>query len=230
MNIKDTIDRIKKYEPSDGYYLAFSGGKDSTVLYDLVKKSGVKYDVHYNVSPIDPPELLKFIRTHYPEVNWEYHARGWWKIVVQKGLPTRLNRWCCEVLRESGGEGRRVLTGIRWDESAPRKKRKFIELSANGKKYTVNPLLDWTEKDIWDYIKANNLPHCSLYDEGFKRIGCILCPLASRKARDRELKRYPKIAYLWRKSCDRIIEKRLAKGTKTKFTTGEELWNWWFNF
>lgn len=230
MDERVTVEFIKQYEPPEGYYLAFSGGKDSTVLYDVVKKSGVKYDVHYNVSPIDPPELLKFIREHYPEVIWEYGARGFWKTVVKKGLPTRVNRWCCEILRENGGVGRMVLTGIRWDESAPRKKRQFVEKSALGNKHTVNPLLDWTEEDVWKYIKDNNLPYCSLYNEGFKRIGCVLCPLASRKSRDRELVRYPKIAYLWRRTCDYIIESRKERGVKSKFTTGQELWDWWYNF
>lgn len=230
MDIGITIDRIKEFEPPEGYYLAFSGGKDSTVLYDLVKKSGVNYDAHYNVSPIDPPELLKFIKGTYPEVTWEYNARGFWKIVVQKGLPTRINRWCCEILRESGGVGRKVLTGIRWDESAPRKQRKFVELCATKRKYTVNPLLDWTEEDIWAYIKGNNLPYCSLYDEGFKRIGCVLCPLSSKKARAREFERYPKIVYLWRRSCDMIIESRIKRGVNSKFKTGQELWDWWYNF
>ena len=224
------IERIKTFEPPEGYYLAFSGGKDSTVLYDLVKKSGVKYDAHYCVSPIDPPELHRFIRKYYPEVHWEHNARGFWKTVVKRGLPTRVNRWCCEILRESGGEGRKVLTGIRWDESAPRKKRQLVDICARSRKYTVNPILDFTHDDIWEYIRTHNLPYCSLYDEGFKRIGCVLCPLASRKARDRELARYPKIAYLWRRACDQLIEKRLAAGSKSKFTTGQELWQWWYNF
>lgn len=224
------IDRIRNFEPPEGYYLAFSGGKDSSVLYDLVKRANVRYDAHYNVSPIDPPELFKFIREYYPEVHWEYNAKGFWKTVVAKGLPTRVNRWCCEIMKESGGEGRKVLTGIRWDESAPRKNRKFVDLCANKKKYTVNPILDFTHDDIWAYIKKYNLPYCSLYDEGFRRVGCVMCPLASKKARQRELERYPKIAYLWRKSCDRLIEKRLARGSKSKFKTGQELWDWWFNF
>lgn len=224
------IQRIKAFEPPEGYYLAFSGGKDSSVLYDLVKKANVKFDAHYNVSPIDPPELFKFIREHYPEISWEYSARGFWKIVVKKGLPTRINRWCCEILRESGGVGRKVLTGIRWDESPARKKRKLVDICANSRKYTINPILDFTHDDIWAYIKENDLPYCSLYDEGFRRIGCVLCPLASKKARLRELERYPKIAYLWRRSCDQIIDSRKQRGVKSKFKTGQELWDWWFNF
>jgi phosphoadenosine phosphosulfate reductase len=52
------IANIQKYEPIEGYYLAFSGGKDSQVIYDLVKKAGVKYDVHFHFTTVDPPELL----------------------------------------------------------------------------------------------------------------------------------------------------------------------------
>jgi len=227
---KLAIERIKNFEPPEGYYLAFSGGKDSVVLYDLVKRSGVKYDAHYNVSPLDPPEVLNFIKKHYPEVHWEQSARGFWKTVVKKGLPTRINRWCCEILRESGGVGRKVLTGIRWDESAPRKSRKLVDVCARNRKYTINPILDFTHDHIWEYIKKYDLSYCSLYDEGFRRVGCIMCPLASKKARQREFERYPKIAYLWRRACDQLIEKRLAAGSKSKFKTGQELWDWWWNF
>jgi len=64
------LERIKQYEPEEGYYVAFSGGKDSIVVYDLVKRAGVKYDTHFSVTTVDPPEVLQFIRNYYPEVEW----------------------------------------------------------------------------------------------------------------------------------------------------------------
>ncbi|GAH60807.1 unnamed protein product, partial [marine sediment metagenome] len=53
--VEEAIEFLQENEPVEGYYLAFSGGKDSVVIYDLAEKAGVKFDAHYCVSPIDPP-------------------------------------------------------------------------------------------------------------------------------------------------------------------------------
>jgi phosphoadenosine phosphosulfate reductase len=80
------IQLLQVWQPAEGYYLAFSGGKDSVVIYDLAVKAKVKFDAHYCVSPIDPPQVQKFIKEHYPTVQWDFHAKGFWKLVVKKGL------------------------------------------------------------------------------------------------------------------------------------------------
>ena len=72
--VEVAIARIKEYKPPEGYYLAFSGGKDSVVIYDLAIRSGVKFDAHYCVSPIDPPELRQFTKDNYPDVVWDFHV------------------------------------------------------------------------------------------------------------------------------------------------------------
>ena len=66
------IQRLKTFEPSEGYYLAFSGGKDSVVIKALADMAGVKYDAHYNVTSVDPPELVRFIKEKYPDVEQKY--------------------------------------------------------------------------------------------------------------------------------------------------------------
>ena len=63
------IQRIKSFEPKEGYYVAFSGGKDSCVVLDLVKRAGVKFDAHYNLTTVDPPELVRFVKDKHPEVE-----------------------------------------------------------------------------------------------------------------------------------------------------------------
>jgi len=98
------IDRLKAFCPPEGYYVAFSGGKDSVVIFDLVKRSGCKFDAHYNLTTVDPPELVKFIRQQHPEVTIRRPEKTMWKLIVENGMPpTRLIRYCCRILKEGGG-------------------------------------------------------------------------------------------------------------------------------
>jgi len=225
--VETAIGLIQAFEPPAGYYLAFSGGKDSVVLYDLAVKSGVKFDAHYCVSPIDPPQIYKFIKEHYPDVAWDYHARGFWQTVVKKGLPMRQARWCCQIIKEAGGEDRVVLLGNRRDEGTIRRHQKCFEKGRKHNKFFVRPILGFNAGEVWEYIRDNNLPYCELYDMGFKRLGCILCPF-SREIK-REMHYFPKVVKLWQLACDRIVKNAIASGRKRKhnFQTGEELFNWW---
>lgn len=126
--VEVAIDRLQSFEPKDGYYLAFSGGKDSQCIYHLAKMAGVKFDAHYRITSVDPPELVRFIKTQYPDVALDYprDADGnvitMWNLIPQQTIPpTRKARYCCDKLKESGGEGRLTVTGVRWAESPARK-------------------------------------------------------------------------------------------------------------
>lgn len=128
--LENTIDRIKAFEPKngEGYYLCFSGGKDSQCIYHLAKMAGVKFDAHYNLTSVDPPELFYFIRDNYPDVHIEIpHDKdgnrvSMWSLIAQNTIPpTRNARYCCEELKETGGKGRVTMTGVRWAESPNRK-------------------------------------------------------------------------------------------------------------
>ena len=122
------IETLKAFCPKEGYYVAFSGGKDSVCIKKLCDLAGVKYDAHYRVTSIDPPELVQFIKHTYPEVAFEKprdengRQITMASLIVKKGTPpTRIARYCCEYLKESGGYGRMTVTGVRWAESANRK-------------------------------------------------------------------------------------------------------------
>ena len=232
--IEGAIALLKVYEPPEGYYLAFSGGKDSVVIYDLAVKSGVKFDAHYCVSPIDPPQIWKFIKEYYPDVIWDYHARGFWKLVQSEGLPFRQARWCCRVIKEAGGDGRLCITGVRHAESAKRKTRRCYEQDRKKPdRRFLNPIITWSHKEVWEYIHTNNLPYCELYDFGFKRVGCVLCPFNSNIELQKQY--CPEIVRLWLKACDRLVERNKKQGwinkrgkpIKHQFETGRELFDWW---
>ena len=135
-----SIDRLKFYEGlqnSESYYLAFSGGKDSCVVKRLMDMAGVKYDAHYRVTSVDPPELVQFIKEQHPDVHrdvprygtqrgeeWEGKPITMWNLIPWKLLPpTRIVRYCCDFLKEDGGDGRLAVTGVRWAESVNRAKK-----------------------------------------------------------------------------------------------------------
>lgn len=126
--VEVAIERLQSFEPKEGYYLAFSGGKDSQCIYHLAKQAGVKFDAHYRVTSVDPPELVQFIKKNYSEVSLDYPRDKDGKVVTMWNLiakntmpPTRLARYCCQYLKEDGGDGRMTITGVRWAESANRR-------------------------------------------------------------------------------------------------------------
>ena len=106
MEIQKAIDLLRRAErlalkySDEGYYLAFSGGKDSQCIYHLAKMAGVKFKAHYQVTTLDPPELMRFIKKQYPEVEWNRPEKTFAQICVEKKiLPSRQIRFCCETLK-----------------------------------------------------------------------------------------------------------------------------------
>jgi phosphoadenosine phosphosulfate reductase len=226
------IDRLRTFEESaitknpDGYYVAYSGGKDSDVILDLVRRSGVKYTAHHHLTTCDPPELVYHVREQ-SDVVIDKPKMTMWQLIRKKKMPPRRNaRFCCEVLKEGGGKDRIVITGVRWGESNRRSKRKMIEscYRHKGTQY-LNAIIDWSTTEVWDYIRGQKINYCKLYDEGFKRLGCVLCPMA--RDVQREMQRWPKIAKAWEKAV-----KATWKPTDDKrivFNTAEEYWQWWLD-
>lgn len=268
--VSQAITRIKLYEPKDGYYVAFSGGKDSIVILDLVRKAGVKYTSHHNLTNVEPPELIYFIREYYPDVITERPKKTMWQLIEEHGMPPlRTARYCCGELKESDGIGKVVVTGVRWAESARRKEqsdvvkilgkpkttetlakklgvnyrvtkqagivmnddndanRRMIEHCYRTQKTMINPIVDWTDDDVWEYIRANNLPYCKLYDNGWRRIGCMFCPMSTRAEKERQCVEYPKYKAAYIRAFDRMIAKRRKEGKQTSWKDGEQCFNWW---
>lgn len=250
------------YDQEDGFYLAFSGGKDSQALLHMAQLAGVKFRAHMNLTSVDPPEVIRFVRTNYKEVELNKPHKSIFRIAVEKQiLPTQRVRWCCAEYKENAGAGKVTLIGIRHKESSRRAKRNEVEISnrkfsgslddfeeyrqeqkakrarrrskkdgvnitnadneqtlgcINGKEsLLISPIINWSEHDVWEFLNdVVSVPHCSLYDEGWKRIGCIGCPMSSRKQKLFENKRYPHVKRNWIKAIKAIragggIQKRI---------------------
>jgi len=224
MKINNAISIIQRYEPQEGYHVAFSGGKDSVVVYDLVKKSGVKHKTYFCVTTVDPPELLKFIKQNYPEVIWLRPKKSMYQLIQDRGLPIRTSRFCCQELKEYAGDNETIITGIRWEESNSRSCRDFYEKDTRKNKWYVNPIIDWKEWEVWEYIEENRLPVCELYELSFvSRIGCVGCPMAYFKTRQKELNRYPRFKNMYIKA----IQKRMDKGFFKEFKDANDVYEWW---
>jgi len=226
--IEVALSRLREFEPPEGYHLAFSGGKDSIVIFDLAIKAGVRFDPHYNITGIDPPELVYFIRAHYQGMIYEKPLERIWHLVERKGLPRRNARFCCEYLKEHSGAGRVVVTGVRWQESWRRKRRKMVETCRWVKsKSFLHPIIDWTTSEVWEYINGENLLYCSLYNEGFKRLGCVLCPMTTATQAQRDMLRWPKIAEAWYRACERYYNQ--GRESTQRWTSAQEMFKWWLS-
>jgi len=230
--VNEAIQFLIDLEPPEGYWIAFSGGKDSITIYELVKIAGVKFEAHYNFTTIDPPELVKFIKDNYSEVQIDKPKESFFKLVERKGYPTRQCRWCCDVLKEQGGSGRKIVTGIRKQESVKRSKRRMVEFCYKKKNTIyINPIIDWLDSDVWDFIKIQKLKYCCLYDQGWTRIGCLFCPMAGRERRLYEATLYPKYAKAFVLAFDkrlRIAKDRELRSAK-RFSSGTEMFDYWIN-
>lgn len=144
--VENAIKRLQSFEPPEGYYVAFSGGKDSQCIYHLCQMAGVKFDAHYSVTSVDPPELVQFIKRQYPDVIFDLprYANGeritMWNLIPREGFPPlRTQRYCCKELKEANGEGRIIVTGVRWAESARRKAAHDVA-SIKGKPKTTEKM------------------------------------------------------------------------------------------
>ena len=206
--VAESVQYLRAHEPEEGYYVGFSGGKDSIVTLELCRMAGVKHAAYYSCTRIDPPEVVRFIRQHYPDVTFLMPKMTFWAGIKTKMPPLRMARWCCDVLKKEPGISVPLnvrAMGIRAEESARRAARPR-EDKWRGQ-IQIKPIFHWREYHVWDFIEAHGLPYPALYDEGFHRIGCVICPFIMGpglgKTRNRELsmQRWPGMWKAFESAC-----------------------------
>lgn len=268
------IERIKMAsEMSLHYYgkplvCTYSGGKDSDVMLELFKRSGIPFEVSNSHTTADAPQTVYHIRKVFRELELQgipckiekpmYQGKqtSMWKLIPPKMMPpTRLVRYCCSVLKETGCANRYIATGVRWEESTSRKSRdefekightskesetftevmlmndnaanrRMTELCMQKNKMVVNPIIDWTHSDIWDYINSEHIDTCELYQMGYERVGCVGCPMAGKR-RWKEFADFPQYKKLYIHAFERMLEERKRRGKESEWKTGEEVFLWW---
>lgn len=105
--------------------------------------------------------------------------------------------------------------------------RRLMENCVRQHKVTVNPIIDWSDSDVWEFLHEYNIPYCELYDQGAKRLGCIGCPMSTAAAA--ELERYPKFKEAYIRAFDRMLIANKERGIESKkgWNTGEDVMKWW---
>lgn len=251
-----------------------SGGKDSSVCVELARRSGITFELMHNHTTADAPETVRFLRSEFKRIedagfpsnritiNYPIYKGvrcSMWSLIPQKLMPpTRLVRYCCSILKERGGQGRYITTGVRWAESKARaknrgiyengasrpservilnndndEKRKEFEVCYMQHKAVCNPIIDWTDDDVYQFIEDSKTPLNPLYSCGFSRVGCIGCPMAGTKGRQKEFAHWPGYEKLYILAFRRMLEERKRRGkmegTWNMGTTGEDVFHWWMD-
>ena len=252
INLLQKSERLAlRLDSKDGFYLAMSGGKDSQVLYHIAKLSGVKFKAHMNLTSVDPPEVIRFVKQHYPDVELIKPRMSIYEMAKRKHImPTRRFRWCCAEFKEVSGAGKVTLIGVRKQESARRAKREEISTNIKNKrteetfdqwseheesmvaciggkdKILVSPIIYWAERDVWEFLNTNHIPHCELYDKGYTRIGCICCPMSQPRQKWKEIEHWPHVKRNWLKTIRWMIDSGYINHS---FSDAEIGFRWWIS-
>lgn len=202
--------------------------------------AGVRHEAWYSCTRIDPPEVVKFIRQYYPSVRWAYPKISFWEGIRRYSPPLKMRRWCCDVLKKDPTKSillNKRLMGIRVEESTKRAKRKRVEKAKIKRQTLLKPIFHWAEWHIWEFIETHGLPYPSLYDEGFHRIGCVICPWTMNPYPNaqanlrRNMERWPYMFKMFEKAvADWFNSPKRNKGGKVIPTVEQYLKNYYEAF
>lgn len=236
--VERAIELLRMYQPKDRpYWGCFSGGKDSCVIKEIARIGDINVIWHYNVTTIDPPELVRFIKRHHPDVIFHSPAVPLFVRAETHGFPTRLVRWCCEEYKEGRTpDGEVMIFGVRAAESRFRRAAwKHVTMHTKTHQVVISPIIDWSDADVWSFILSKSLPYCELYDQGFDRLGCVGCPMSYHRARD--LDRWPHFKRAWMRLFEKLWERKTGTTDRNgrqwfgdrHFSSWQEMWEWWLH-
>lgn len=208
--------------------VAYSGGKDSDVILQLAKESGIRYRAIHKSTTIDPPGTI----AHVKEMGVEILRPkiSFFNLVAKKGLPSRFYRFCCEQLKEYKVCNKAII-GVRKAESSkraaiykePTECRYYGEKKEENHVEAIYPILEWTDEDVRNFIIDRKLKLAPIYYNSggqidvSKRLGCMCCPLASQRKRIAYFKEKPRMARkygLTTKDLQEIEDEELLSGGK----------------
>ena len=218
--------RLLQSIPQDGdIELSYSGGKDSDVILELAKMAGIPYRAIYKNTTIDPKGTIAHAREMGAEVI--HPKKTFFQLVSEKGFPSRFARFCCSALKEYKICDR-AIQGIRRVESRKRaenyKEPEMCRVYSTKEKVKVYlPILEWTDQDVEEFIKERNIKCHPLYYRGggqfdvTKRLGCVGCPLQSRRKRIQEFKDNPKFLKAWIRAGQKRFQSEAYQNGDSKY-------------
>lgn len=221
--LKNSIGIIERYA-DENTVLSFSGGKDSLVVLDLALKTNIDKIVFSNTT-VEFDETIEYINTveefYGIKIDTLEPPKEFFELVNELGFPSRRLRWCCKVIK-FGPLGEYAIknnvsayiTGMRRDESTKRKSYDYLSSNPLIPVKQINPILDWTNKEIWEYIKENELPVNPLYKSGFNRVGCWVCPYKTKSGWEQTKEHSPELVDYLEGKLTKVISDYRAMGIK----------------
>ena len=107
----------------------------------------------------------------------------------------------------------------------------IVSTARKQKTILVNPIYDWSDAEVWEYIHENNIAYNELYDMGYSRVGCILCPLANKREKQRDILTFPAYKERYIKAFEKMLEVRKARGKDDgnggAWKDAESVFKWW---
>lgn len=275
-------------EMSQHYYqepivICYSGGKDSDVILRLAMDclNPDEFEVLHSITTVDSPITNRYVNEVFAElkekgikcrksipVDKDGKPTNMWKLIPEKKMPpTRIVRYCCQVLKETQTPNRVAILGVRSDESSKRKGRDIfgvrggsyseatffslehtaevhrealekeqepngtvwdctlIKIMRNRDDTVVSPIYEWSDSDVWDYLKWGGWNYNPMYDMGYHRVGCIGCPLATYKQKLKEFADFPTYKQHYIKAFDEMLKANPKANGEWK--CGEDVFKWW---
>lgn len=222
---------VQKSRPNDIIEVAYSGGKDSDVILQLAKEAGINYEAIYKNTTIDPPGTIKHAKDMGATILQP--KKTFRKLIEEKGFPNRFRRFCCSELKEYKVRNMCII-GVRCEESRKRANRykepTECRIGRDRERISaIYPILEWTTKDVADFLQDRGIKCAPVYydENGIfhaeRRLGCMCCPLTSKKKRIDEFKMYKGMVRFYIKAGQKYMDTHQNSKIHNKFENAIEL-------